>query len=202
MIQAILFDLGNVLVPVDFDSSYRAAAERCGLAPHEVEERLRLSGLADVYERGRMSSAEFHRQVDAMFGLGCDLESFRAVWGAMLQGEPLVEESLLDQLRPGVRTAILSNTNELHWDWVVERYPLVRRFKTAVLSHEVGAMKPEAAIYEAALEAVGARAEQCFFTDDRPENIEGARALGIQAELFAGARPLRDRLQRLGLLRG
>src|SRR5690606_33688103 len=120
----------------------------------------------------------------------------------MLQGEPLVEESLLDQLRPGVRTAILSNTNELHWDWVVERYPLVRRFKTAVLSHEDGAMKPEAAIYEAALEAVGARAEQCFFTDDRPDNIEGARALGIQAELFAGAGPLRDRLQRLGLLRG
>ncbi|MBI1352853.1 MAG: HAD-IA family hydrolase [Acidobacteria bacterium] len=201
MIHTVLFDLGNVLVPLDFDRAYRAASRRTGLSEREVAHLLHDSGLSGPYERGEMTSREFHRRMDSLLGLGYAYEPFRHLWCDMFRPEALVDEALLDELDPQVRIAILSNTNELHWEWIRERYPVVRRFEKAVLSYEVGALKPDPAIYAATLEAVGARPEECFFTDDKPENVEGARAVGIQAETFVGVEPLREQLAALGLLR-
>jgi HAD superfamily hydrolase (TIGR01509 family) len=60
-------------------------------------------------------------------------------------------------------------------------------------------MKPSPAMYQAALEATGSRAEECFFTDDRAENVEAARALGIRAEVFRGQAALEEALRDAGV---
>ncbi len=199
MIRTVLFDLGNVLTPVDFDRAYRKASRLTGLSEREVARLLEECGLLVPYESGRISSAEFHRGVDDLLGVGMDFDDFGSLWCDIFGDEELVGEELLDELESSVRVAMLSNTNELHFHWLREKYPVVRRFDTTVLSYEVGAMKPAREIYEAALEATGSKPEECFFTDDRPENIEGARALGIHAEVFEGEAKLREQLAALGL---
>jgi FMN phosphatase YigB (HAD superfamily) len=107
----------------------------------------------------------------------------------------------------GPRLAILSNCNHLHWRFVTDgRYSLLRDigasgspFSWAVISFEVGSMKPDRRIYDAAIERAGLPPEAIFFVDDRPENVAAARAAGIDAEQFVTAARLRDDLQHRGI---
>ena len=200
MIRTLLFDLGNVLVGLEFERAYRAAADLSGRSPDEIRDLLRTSNLAVPYECGRIDSAEFHRRAVELLGLRLDFDGFARLWGDMFADRPLVQDALLDEAARRCRMAILSNTNELHFLDIRRRYPLLEKFQDYVLSYEVGAMKPAPRIYEAALEATGSAASECFFTDDKPENIEGARRLGIDAELFRGEADLREHLRRRGVL--
>lgn len=199
MIQTILFDLGDVLVKLDFDRAYRAAAALRGCPTQEVRRLLRESGLADPYERGEIDSQEFYRGCENLLGLGLDFGGFARLWGDMFSSEELISRKLIEALGRRHRLAILSNTNELHYQWLRRTYPLLELFPQAVLSYEIGAMKPSAAIYEKALELTRSRPEECFFTDDRMENVEGARAAGIRAEPFRGQRELESALRAAGV---
>ncbi|MEZ5361985.1 MAG: HAD family phosphatase [Bryobacterales bacterium] len=199
MIRTLLFDLGDVLVKLDFDRLYRAAATRCGREPEQVREQMRAADVAGPYERGEIDSAEFHRRCDAQLGLGQDLAAFSTMWSDMFSPDELVSPELIEALLPRYNLAILSNTNVLHYEKLRNDYPIVRLFPRAILSYEVGAMKPAPAIYEAALAATGSRPEECFFTDDRAENIAGALAMGIHAERFEGQTKLEQALQAAGV---
>ncbi|MCB9385563.1 MAG: HAD family phosphatase [Bryobacterales bacterium] len=199
MIRTLLFDLGDVLVKLDFDRLYRAAAARCGQSPEQVRERMREADVAGPYERGEIDSAEFYRRCDAHLGLDQDLASFSTMWSDMFAPDELVSPELIHALLPHYNLAILSNTNALHFEKLHQDYPIVRLFPRAILSYEVGAMKPAPAIYEAALAATASRAEECFFTDDRAENVAGARALGIHAEPFEGQPQLEQALRAAGV---
>lgn len=199
MIRTIFFDLGDVLVKLDFDRAYRAAAELRGGSPEEVRRLLRESGLTGPYERGEIGSEEFHARCETLLELGLGFEAFARLWGDMFSRDELVAAELVESLGRRYQMAILSNTNELHYEWIKREYPLLGLFPRAVLSYEVGAMKPSAAIYEKAFEMTGSRPEECFFTDDRAENIEGARAVGMRAELFRGQRELERALRAAGV---
>ena len=106
----------------------------------------------------------------------------------------------------GNRLAILSNTNPVQWEYITDgRFPLLAMgqptsaFDWAILSYEVGAMKPDRAIYDAAIERAGVAADEVFFTDDRLENVEGARAAGIDAVQFVDCDGLVAQLRERGV---
>jgi len=92
----------------------------------------------------------------------------------------------------------VSNTNRLHFEHLDRQMRLRARFDHVTVSHEVGVMKPAPRIFEDALQGVGVRAEQAWFTDDLQENLDGARALGIRTHLFTSVGSLRDELRELG----
>ena len=199
MIRTILFDIGDVLVKLDFDRAYRAAAGLRGGAPEEVRRLLREADLSGPYERGEIDSHEFHRRCEELLRLGLDFESFKRLWGDMFSPAELVSPDLIEALRRKYRLALLSNTNALHYEWLQREYRVLSLFPQAVLSYEAGAMKPSPAIYEAALRMTGSSPEECFFTDDRAENVEGAQAMGIHAVPFRGQRALEGALRLAGV---
>jgi putative hydrolase of the HAD superfamily len=94
---------------------------------------------------------------------------------------------------------LLSNTNDLHFRFIRERYPLLRHFDAFVLSYEVKAAKPDPRIYAAAIEAAGCAPHECFFTDDVEAYVDGARRAGIHAEQFTGYENLKGHLAGLGV---
>ena len=98
--------------------------------------------------------------------------------------EPLIQQALVEHLRKQYRMLILSNTNAIHWKMLRETYPILHLFHDQVLSYEVKAMKPEEAIYRAAIEKAECRAEECFFTDDVQAYVDAARSYGIDAVQF------------------
>ena len=198
MIQTIFFDLGDVLVKLDFDRAYRAAAELSGRSPSEVRRLLAEADLAGPYERGEIDSNEFHHRCEVLLGLGLDFKAFARLWGDMFSSEQLVSPDLVEALGRRYRLAILSNTNPLHYECLIREYPVLRLFPQAVLSYEVGAMKPSAVIYERALALTDSQPEECFFIDDRVENIEGAQVLNIRTALFRGQPGLEQALRAAG----
>jgi len=201
MTKAVLLDLGNVIVGLDMDRVYRAAAARSPFDVAEIPCRIRDAALYHPYERGEMTSEEFHRRFcEALQIDSVDFAEFSRLWGDMFQPAPLLSSELLESLRARYRLVLVSNTNELHFRWIRQHYPLIEHFHEYVLSYQVGAMKPSAAIYEEAIRRAGCEPGQCLFADDVVENVEGARRLGIDALVFCGEEQLKRELALRGLV--
>lgn len=199
MIRSVIFDLGRVLVPFDFRIGYRNMSERCGLPPEEVRARLFAAQLVYPYESGLIGSEEFAARVCEALGVRLPYEEFAEIWFSVFLPETLIPEEFVAGLRKRYRTVLLSNTNEMHFTLIRERYPILRHFDAYTLSYEVKAQKPDPRIYERAIANAGCRPEECFYTDDIPDYVDGARALGIRAYLFEGFEKLKSDLRDAGI---
>ena len=199
MIKAVLLDLGEVVVGLDFPRAYRAAAKLTRYSAEEIPKLISASGLASVYEHGRISSEAFYQQLSAALDLRVGFDEFRGIWENMFDPEPLVSDSFLEGLASRTTLLLLSNTNELHFNSVRRRYPLFRHFHDCVLSYEVGSMKPEEGIYRAAIQRAGCRPNECFFTDDKAVNVEAALELGMDATVFRDEATLKGELRERGV---
>jgi glucose-1-phosphatase len=200
--RAIFFDLGNVLVPFDLRRAYGALEAVSPLGIPEMASRLRSNGLVTDYECGRIEDEPFHAAICELLELDCDFQHFGEIWNSIFLPPTLVPESLLARLRGRYTLLLLSNTNSIHFRFLEQHYPHIAHFHHRTLSHEAGAQKPDAIIYQKALQQAGVTAGEAFFTDDLAENIEAARQIGIDAEQFTGVDALLEALQRRGILSG
>ena len=200
MIKAILFDLGNVIVPFSVDRAYTRMAELCGSTREDVAARIRATGLVRPYEKGEIQTEPFVREISAALQLNIPHREFCDWWNCVFLPDALLSDELMEDLATRYRVLALSNTNPMHFEMLRETYPVLRHFHDYVLSYEVGAAKPEAAIYRAAIERSQCRPEECFFTDDLPLNIEAAREHGIDAVQFLSREQLERELQLRGVV--
>ena len=200
MIKAILFDLGNVVIPFDFKLAYVRMAELCGCKPEEVPPRIRATGLVGPFERGEIAAEPFVRELSSALNLNITHQEFCSWWSGVFLQETLVSEALLADLASRYRLLALSNTNPIHFAMLKEAYPLLRHFHDYVLSYEVGAAKPDAKIYQEAIARAQCSPAECFFTDDLEVNIDAAREQGMQAVQFLSAQQLEGELRTRGLL--
>jgi glucose-1-phosphatase len=198
MHKAIIFDLGKVLVPFDFKIGYRALECACPFPADEIRRRIKETGLVDPFERGLIESRDFVHRLSAALDLRMDYGAFCAAWSSIFYGQ-LIADTVLQSLAGRYRLLLLSNTNAIHWEMIRETYPLVAHFHDCVLSFEVHAMKPEAAIFQAAVERAGCRPAECFFTDDIAANVEGARHYGIDAVRFESPSQLQAEMASRGI---
>jgi glucose-1-phosphatase len=200
VIRSILFDLGNVLVPFDIQRGYKQLSQASGLPQEEVAVRIRESGLYEVYESGQIETDSFLDEFTKVLGYRSSLEEFREVWNSIFFPHTATSEELVVDLKSRYRLVLLSNTNDLHFNWLRERYPILNHFDAYTLSYQVGAMKPSERIYAAAVENAQCKPEECFFTDDIEKYVEAARSFGIDAEQFVGEETLRAHLRNRGML--
>ena len=199
MIRTLIFDLGKVIIPFDFQRGYERMARLCGYAPEQIPERLRSTDLVHRFESGEVECSDFVRELCGILELDCGYDEFREIWGSIFLPETLIPDSLLEALRRRYRLVLLSNTNQLHFEMVEAAYPILRHFHEKVLSYKVGAMKPSPKIYQAAVEAAQCRPEECFFTDDIPAYVEGARQHGMDAVQFRDCGQIQQELRARGV---
>lgn len=199
MIKAIIFDLGKVLVPFDFKRGYSRLEPLCGIPAAEIPDRLKPTGLVQRFESGGIESRDFFDQLSKHLNLSATYNDFCEIWSSIFLPETLIPESMIAELARNYPLILLSNTNAIHFEMIQENYPILRHFRDLVLSYKVGAMKPSPLIYQAAIEAAGCRAEECFFTDDIAEYVAGAKEQGIDAVQFQSAEQIRDELRARGV---
>ncbi len=198
----LYFDLGNVLLSFSHQRRRQQLAAAAGVTPEIVKEVLFLADREPSvlwrFERGDLDESEVYEHfcrearvrpdAAALWEAGCD------IFGVIEETAALVQRLA----RAGNRLGILSNTNPKDWAFVSRgQFPFLQEcFQCAVLSFEEGAMKPEPAIFAAAVRKAGVLAEQVFFVDDMPENVAGARRAGLDAVLFTTAAELEHELRR------
>jgi putative hydrolase of the HAD superfamily len=200
VLKAILFDLGNVIVPFDFSRAYARLEPLCKLSPDEIRSRLRATGVVQRFETGQIDELSFVKEFSGALQLDITHAEFCDLWSCIFLPQPLIPESLLEELAARYRLLMLSNTNSIHISLVRANYPLLRHFHGAVLSHEVGAAKPSPKIYQHAIRKAGCAAQECFFTDDLELNVTAARALGIDAVRFESALQIENELRSRGAM--
>jgi glucose-1-phosphatase len=196
----LYFDLGMVLLEFSVERMLRQMGEVSGVAPEKLKEVLFERGLLQQYERGQVSSPEFYELYCARTGVRPDYDALclagSEIFSLNAPMLPIVER--LSQA--GYRLGILSNTCECHWQYCVEKYGfLCECFPVHALSFRIGATKPDAAIFLAAAELAGCRAEEMFFVDDIPGHVEGAKAVGIDAIVYKSAAQVAAELRSRGI---
>ena len=197
--RAIIFDLGKVLIAFDFQRGYERMQPVCNLPVAEIRRRIGVSGLVPQLESGELAGREFVTRLGEVLGVSFDYPQFAEIWSSIFLPGTLVPDALVAGLKRRYPLVLLSNTNEIHFEMLERTYPILGHFERRVLSHEVRAMKPDPAIYRKAVELAGCRPEECFFTDDIPEYVAGARAIGIDAVQFQSAAQLEEELAKRNL---
>lgn len=200
MTKAIIFDMGNVLVAFDFQRAYAHLRKFTPLSLEDLRSRLRSSGIVRQLETGKMESEDFARRFSQLLEIDLGLEQFSEIWSSIFLPDPIMPEALLAGLGESYPMIVLSNTNAIHFNMLRRTYgQLLRHFDHEVLSHEVGALKPDPAIYQEAIRRAGCRPEECFFTDDIPEFVEGARKEGMDAVRFESPAQVQRELKARGV---
>jgi FMN phosphatase YigB (HAD superfamily) len=197
--KCVIFDMGKVLIPFDFSRGYRAMEKLCAYPAAEIPKRIGTTDLVPRFETGLVEPRVFVEELSGMLGLAITYEHFCELWSCIFLPDPLIPEAMLAGLRKNYRLLLLSNTNAIHFDMVRKNFPLLRHFDDMVLSYEVKAMKPAPAIYQEAIARAQCRPEECFFTDDIPQYVEGARKQGIDAVQFVSCEQLQGELEQRGI---
>ncbi len=198
-IRVVFFDIGNVLLRFDIPKIIRKMAWALGSNPFKIARYLGSSELVSAIEKGEVSGRQLHRRFKAELGYKEDYAAFRLFWCDHFTLDRECSE-ILRTVAKTRKVFLLSNTNQLHYEFIKENYPFPGHAHGAVLSYKLGLRKPEPAIYQAALKRARVRPEQAFFVDDISENVEAAARAGIHAWRYGGAAGLRKELQRMGVL--
>ncbi len=186
-VKHIIFDLGGVLLNLDYGATERAFVAAGVRNFGELYSQLAQSDLFDRWETGRMGREEFVAAMRAAAEVEISERQVLDAWNAMLLDFPLRRLQILQQLRNYYDLFLLSNTNEIHeevFNGTLQRdhgIPSIGVFFDKVyMSHRVGLRKPMPEIFELVLQENGLKAEETLFIEDSPQHIAAAKALGIR----------------------
>lgn len=194
----IVFDLGNVLLPFDWEIAADRFCERTGCTRRELDDYIMTTPFVNQLGLGQMSKEQFFATVAGDFGFDGTYEEFALIWSDMFT----VDEAMRDlaaRLKGRYPRYILSNTNAIHMDFIFARFPFVRDFEGHILSHEVGLQKPDRRIYELTAARFGLEPARTVFIDDIAANVAGARAAGWHGIHHTGYATTSAELTRLGV---
>ncbi len=198
-IDAVIFDIGNVLLSFDFGIAVARIAPFCSLPASEIPGRL--EPLKIDLETGRIGGDRFLSDVISAIGYAGDDATLRSAWQEIFT--PIgATHQLVHLWAKTLPVYLLSNTNDIHAEYFLERYEVFSLFKDRVFSHEVGAMKPDPAIYAHAVEKFGLTPSRTLFIDDLKPNVEAAEAAGWVVHHYTQSehQALVSQAERLGLL--
>lgn len=183
-IRNLIFDMGNVLIDIDIPLTFQALSARTGRSLTEVEKAFAADGLHARYESGLLAEEAYRRLIGERLSSQLSPEAFRADVLKLLLEMPAARLQRLRELSGHYRLFLLSNTNAVHVQHVIERaaemgFDFIGLFEKAYLSHEMGHVKPQPEIYQQVIRQSNLIPQQSVFIDDVPENLEAAARQGI-----------------------
>lgn len=186
--EAIIFDLGGVIINLDYKKTENAFKKLFGNNFSEAYSKQSQTEVFNKLETGAISEKEF---VEAMQKSPCKEVSHQAIidaWNVMLLDIPKERIELLEKIGKEKRIFLLSNTNEIHkkaFDKIVfeqhQMKGLEPLFEKAYFSHLVGMRKPNTEIFEFVIRENNLNPQKTLFIDDSPQHIEGAKKAGLNA---------------------
>jgi len=182
----IVLDAGKVLVDFDSNVVLDELSKRSG-REIDLPSPLDLDRLFFPVIVGRQSLSDTLKVLNTALGLSLDLQEWRGLWCRIFTGEVPGMRKALTELKSEFRLVGLSNTDEVHWTFLLQNYPIFELLDGWVVSYTEGVAKPDPAIYGAVVDRYCNGQSPAFYTDDIKQYVEAARRLGWEAEVFTDA---------------
>ena len=198
-VRALVFDLGNVLVEIDFSRVLSVWAGYAGLEPEELSPRFTLHNkYHERFERGEISSLVFFKGMREELRIDLTDEQFLEGWNSVFVGEVEGIYDVVTFASIKYPLYVFSNTNEPHqiiWRGLCPE--LLSKFQKIFVSCELGLRKPEEKAFYAVANRIGKPMQQILFFDDTPENLDTASRLGMQVVEVKSLQDVKERLESL-----
>lgn len=187
MYKNIILDLGGVIINLNQGLTQEAFQKLFADNFEQVFAAANTENIFENYEEGKISTKQFLAFFKQFNSLVSDSQLLQA-WNSMLIDIPNERISLIEQLRKKYRIFLLSNTNEVHYNFIEDYYKNTFKngefkslFDNVFLSYELGFRKPSVQIFKHVIEAEDLTPQDTLFIDDSVEHINSALLLNIQA---------------------
>jgi FMN phosphatase YigB (HAD superfamily) len=198
--DALLFDLGRVVLDIDFNRTLGCWARHAGRAPEKLFGQFPADENYHRHEKGEIGDAEFFAGLRASLGLELTDAQFLEGWNAIFAGEVPGMSALLARAARRLPLYAFSNTNVPHVEHFSRAYTeVLGHFREMFLSSTIGLRKPDAAAYDHVVKAIGVPAQRIVFFDDLAENVAGAQARGLTAVHVTSPDDVANALAALGI---
>lgn len=199
VIEVIFFDLGNVILPFNH---YQIAEK---LSPFVQEKDFKdpkkifsyifdlKNGAINPFDMGKLTPQEFFQSLKESLGLSISFEAFIPLWNEIFVEDCEVSE-IIRSLKGKWRLGLLSNTDPLHFNYIVSTFPIVSALEKWILSYEVGFKKPDARIFKEAIQWAAVEPNKILLIDDTKGHVEAAAYLGMQSIHFHSSQQLKEEL--------
>ena len=198
-IEVILYDLGNVILPFNH---YQIAEKLSRFSQmQELRDPEKIfsylfdfqRGMINRFDVGESSPREFFQILKEDLGLSISFDEFIPIWKDIFVEDQEVSQIILSQ-KGRWRLGLLSNTDALHFNYVLSKFPIMRAFDQWILSYEVGFKKPTVEIFQKAIEWASVEPQKILFIDDIEKHVEVAISLGMEGVHFISAEQLEKEL--------
>lgn len=198
--DALLFDLGRVVLDVDFGKAIACWAGHAACEPAAIVSRFVRDEAYRHHETGELSDEAYFDYLRTSLGISISDDQFLEGWNAIFAGEMPNISSLLARAARSLPLYAFSNTNRPHVAYFSKEYAeLLGHFREMFLSSTIGLRKPDAAAYDHVVKAIGVPPQRIVFFDDLAENVEGARARGLNAVHVSSTADIAEALTALGI---
>ncbi len=203
-IQAVVFDVGRVIVDVDpqriLTALGPAASSGMKTSPEKIWATIQADPWWNEWQMGRVSPREWADHLMDLLGVRITYEQFRDAWNSVLLPDPILPDSLFARLSGKCRLILLSNTDTLHVEYLEPRFSFYRYFPYRILSCRIGAIKPGPRIFQVAIHVAGVPARNILFIDDVLENVRAAQLQRLSGLQFRNRVQLEAELRSFDLL--
>ncbi|MEK6564141.1 MAG: HAD family phosphatase [Candidatus Omnitrophota bacterium] len=202
-IKAVIFDLGNVLIGFDHTIAVKKILKHTPKKSQDIYDLFFDSNLTQEFEKGKTGTLEFFKQVQTALELKISYREFLPIWNEIFFSKP-ESEDFVASLNSGIKLALLSNVNQLHYEYIREEFSSTIGLFEAdkiIPSFRTGFIKPDKKIYDLALKVLDVPKESVVYVDDRLDLIEAALSYGIKSIQFKTAQELRQKFQDLGIIK-
>ncbi len=181
-IRALVFDLGNVLIEIDFMRCVHYWSDCAKVPPERIVARFRIDRHYEAFERGRMTAPAYFENLRRQLDLELSDHQLTIGWNRIIGEEKPDVMASIQALKPHFPLYVMTNTNPVHArEWAARHRELLQHFDHLFVSSAMGCRKPEAEAYQQVVAASGLSADRILFLDDSPENVTGATAAGLKA---------------------
>jgi glucose-1-phosphatase len=177
-IEALIFDIGNVVIPFDWQAAEGQLRIRSGNGKTSMREGIR--GLINRFEVGEIPQKVFVPMAIRAIGFQGDEQEFIAIFNSIFNSNPPMERSI-QQLAARFPLYLLSNTSELHLEYLQRNFEILQRFADGVYSFHAKCTKPDPKIFQVAAKQFDVRPECTIYIDDLEANVRSASDLGFRA---------------------
>ncbi|MBX7046295.1 MAG: HAD family phosphatase [Ignavibacteria bacterium] len=196
--KSLIFDLGKVVFDSNHDLIYNHWSKHSGVSFDKIKNYFDSTKYFDLFERGDLSEEEYRSITNNALGMNLPDKIFDEGLTALYLDEYEGINPLLKSLKKNYRIIALSNTNSIHKIvWRKKYEETMNHFEKIFCSHEINTRKPELQPYLIALDYLKVNAEEVIFLDDKPENIEPAKQLGIKTITVKSPAQMRIELKQL-----